>query len=130
MTTFTAQNGRQVAEITTDCGAKGLIDTSIDPETLLGRRRQLLQRLDAHVAERHDLQMAEREKLNKGLYQLKFSVINLRTCEPRQFEEYLFPRVTSQQPLITCEPKAIKRSFRCYLIGRWAISPRHVVATR
>ncbi|MEA3102724.1 MAG: hypothetical protein QOF74_6964 [Caballeronia mineralivorans] len=58
MKTFIAQNGRQVAEITTDSGVKGPIDTSIDPETLHGWRRQLLQRLDAHVAERHDLEMA------------------------------------------------------------------------
>jgi hypothetical protein len=62
MKTFIAQNGRQVAEITTDAGVKGLIDTSIEPETLLGRHRQLLQRLVAHVAERHDLETAERGK--------------------------------------------------------------------
>jgi hypothetical protein len=67
MKTFIAKNGRQVAEITTDAGVKGLIDTSIDSETLLGRRRQLLQPRDAHVAERHDLEIAERDRLNKDL---------------------------------------------------------------
>jgi hypothetical protein len=65
--TFIAKNGRQVDEITTAAGAKRRIDTSIDPERLLGWRRQLLQRLDAHVAERHDLEIAERAKFNKDL---------------------------------------------------------------
>jgi hypothetical protein len=55
---------------------KGLIDTLIDAESLLGWRRQLLQRLDAHVAERHDLEMAEGARFNKDLEQLKVALIN------------------------------------------------------